>query len=774
MSELSRAMMVILALAVMTTASCAANMYYLSPDGDDEAAGTREAPWQTLQQASETAAAGDTVILLPGRYEGQLRPVNSGTEQGPITFRSETRHAAELVGTGDGSPAILLEDIAYLRFEGLYVSPYPDRGTWLYAQGCSHLTFEDCRMEDSVGGLSIHFEDSEHIYVRDSIFQRQHRAGDMFRLTNCSHLLLEGNTISRAAHSPFNLRPDHGGTNIVVRGNVFHSAWGRAFEFFGSQDVLFEHNIIAHSFNSGRSGSANSKFATTRGIFRFNRVFHNPHGSIHLYPFRDVWLDTICFYNNVFDHNGNYGIAVSSNNDQSRDIVFSNNIFSRNDPHGNERQIQLRGGVPEQTRLLRNVFSGSEPDLPLVQDYGDLFTVEALESQEMREEHGARYLGNLQIDPGYVNPDIYDHALRADSPLRNAGIPLARALTTDEGNLLAVDDTTPFYDGYGLEGEVGDLIAVGAADRIARVVQIDHEDRTLLLDRDVTWQQGDPVSLPWSGEAPDIGVYEHGDQGRVSVQAVAEPFEVLVDEEVTLRAVVHGAAQPRHFRWCLGDGNVAEGAEITHAWDEAYDYAVRVRMTDADGRHHYGPGYVVVSEPDDPTAPLIHSTWNRDDNSSWWLWKTYRPRPVTFRDIVDEETGRGFRHVVAQEDQARLPAQINPIDWDIDRYPRVFIRYRMGEGTPLAIHLRTFAGNTGVVAASPGAEVRDDARLADHVLHDDGQWHEIEFDVRVIREIEPDVNILERMHIIDTPRSAVREGHFFDLDEVIIGPEVDG
>ncbi len=473
----------------------------------------------------------------------------------------------------------------------------------------------------------------------------------------------------------------------------------------------------------------------------------------------------------MFDDSGHYGIAVSSSGDQVRDLIFANNIFSRNDPHGTERQIRMRGGTPEQTLLMHNVFAGSERGLPLVHDYGDAFTVEALQDDQLQAEHGERYIGNMDIDPGYVDADNYTHSLGEDSALRNAGVFLTATAGAGEGTLLAVEDAAPFYDGYGIEGEVGDLIAVGTPDQRARVVEVDYDENTLRLDREISWQDGAPVSLPWSGTAPDIGVYEHGDTGRVSVQVIAEPFVVAPGEACTLRAVIHGDAQPQQITWWLGDGNIAEGPEVTHTYEEEYDYAVRVRVVDAEGTVHYGPGYVRVAEPLDPDAPLVHSTWGRDDDSAWWLWKSYRPMPSTFRDIVDAETGRGYRHIVAEEDEARLPAQIHPAGWDIDRYPRVSIRYRIGEGTPVGIRLRTFRARTALVAASPAAQTEDARRIADYTLHDDGEWHVLEFDARLMREVESGLQVLEGMHIIDWPRSAVQEGHFIDLDEVIIGPE---
>jgi hypothetical protein len=67
--------------------------------------------------------------------------------------------------------------------------------------------------------------------------------------------------------------------------------------------------------------------------------------------------------------------------------------------------------------------------------------------------------------------------------------------------------------------------------------------------------------------------------------------------------------------------------------------------------------------------------------------------------------------------------------------------------------------------------VSDDVRVADHVLVDDGQWHELEFDARLIREVAPNATHLEGMRIGAAPREDVVEGHWYDLDEVMIGPE---
>ncbi len=785
-----RLMMVALMVAVMCAVTEGAE-YYLSPDGDDEAAGTREAPWQTLERASETADAGDTVILLPGRYEGQLRPVNSGTADAPIVFRAEPRLSAVLIGES-GERTIAIEDVEHIRIEGLHVDPDGGGRGWLTIRNASHITVDDCRMENSTYGLAAHVDRTENVRVHNSVFQRQTGGGNMFRVSNSTRIVIEGNSISRAGHSPLQFFPQNTNRYIVIRGNVFHAAWGRPFEFFHDRDVLFEHNIIAHAFNSGWSNTSNAKLGFTRGIVRFNRTFRNPHSAISMYPWRDEGaLNRMRLYNNVWDDTGDRPIAIRSGNEDTRDITVMNNVFSRNSPHvppGPQPQLILSSGSPEQTRVVRNVFTGSEPGLPVVRDYGEDFTVEQLDSDELRAEHGVRYRENVDVDPGYVDPDNYNHALREDSPLRDAGHFLTTARDAGEGNLLAVEDAAFFYDGFGIDGEQGDIIAVGAPDQQATVTRVDHESNALHLDRDLTWSDGAPVSLPWSGVSPDIGVYEHGDDGRVTVQVATEPFEVQPGEQVTLRALVHGAAQPEHTHWWLGDGNVAQGTEVTHAYEDEYDYAIRVAVLDTEGRTHRGTGYVWVTEAVDPTEPLIHSTWCPDDEMAWWLWKSYRPMPAAFRDVIEDGVRHGpntrgipedyelpgegvnYRHIMAPEaDSSRLPALLRPDGWDIDLYPEVFVRYRVGEGTPLVLLLKPFGRSALVVALSPAGD-EDLTPVADYVLHDDQQWHELSFDVRKVREIYPELQVLEALQFFGRPVSAVEKGHWFDLDEVIIRP----
>jgi hypothetical protein len=68
--------------------SFAASIYYVSTTGADTNAGTQAAPFRTIAKAANVAAAGDTVIVLPGTYNESVNLTRSGSAAGgKINFR---------------------------------------------------------------------------------------------------------------------------------------------------------------------------------------------------------------------------------------------------------------------------------------------------------------------------------------------------------------------------------------------------------------------------------------------------------------------------------------------------------------------------------------------------------------------------------------------------------------------------------------------------------------------------------------------------------------
>jgi hypothetical protein len=52
----------------------------------------------------------------------------------------------------------------------------------------------------------------------------------------------------------------------------------------------------------------------------------------------------------------------------------------------------------------------------------------------------------------------------------------------------------------------GDEVSVGT--QTATVLEIDYAQDMLILDTEIEWKQDAPVTLSYSGEAPDLGAFE--------------------------------------------------------------------------------------------------------------------------------------------------------------------------------------------------------------------------------------------------------------------------
>jgi len=740
---------------------------YVAPHGHDSNPGTYEAPWGTPAKAAAEAKAGDIIYFLPGDYTGVLRPRHSGEASSPIRFISLEPGKARLRGRRGGDFVVQLVNVEHIQVEGFHIDPAYEDGRWVLIESSKFITIANNLMENSLqGSIPFFVEAGTNIFLRGNTLRRM--APDrktsnpirlnLIRFSYTNKIVLEGNTFGCTVHGSLDFQPPGSTKDIVVRGNVFHAEWSRNFEFFGSENVLFEGNLLTDSFKGGYGGSS-SKFMVAGGIFRFNQIIDNPGAPLRIFDawFReeDKWdkqISHLRLYNNVFVNNLDYGISLTIRANM-QDVLFVNNIFYRNDLAGDGRQIELTDARPEEVRFQRNAIRIDE-ERPFTGSIGQshLFTE------------------TLDAPPGFVDVKQNNYALRADSPLRDAGLFLTHALTSGSGNVIAVADAVFFYDGFGIPGESGDLVAVGSPHQVARVLAADWELGTLELDRSITWQAGDPVSLVWDGKAPDIGLYEHGSAGRGSVQVLVTPAQQnrgLVE----LKAVIHGNLLPVSFSWQLGDGTTAQGAVVQHCYDKAGNYPIKVRITDKAGRHHWGTAYVVVEPERDPSAPLLCSTFNIDDSDWWWRWRIAEPAPTNWRVKRDPESGNGILVVEAPGGSTlgTLPALLRVEGWDIDAYPFVKIRYAIVPGTPLGLYLEGF-GNRHVVTAATLTHLDTAHPQAGRTyLLDDGEWHEQIIDVRVIREIYPEVKVMEGIGFRTGSRLAAPPSGF-QLDEFAILP----
>ena len=71
---------------------------YVNAQAGREGNGTREMPFKHINEAAKVAKPGDEVLVAPGIYREYVDPVNGGTEEQRIVYRSEVPLGAVITG----------------------------------------------------------------------------------------------------------------------------------------------------------------------------------------------------------------------------------------------------------------------------------------------------------------------------------------------------------------------------------------------------------------------------------------------------------------------------------------------------------------------------------------------------------------------------------------------------------------------------------------------------------------------------------------------------
>lgn len=705
-------------LILLAPARCAPGAeHFVSATGSDAGPGTQAAPWRTIDKANESLQPGDTVTLLPGDHEGVLSPRCDGLPGRPVTYRSSRPLAARLVG---GNPIIALDKRRHITIDGLRVEPR--NGRLLHANECEHLVVQNCRFEGSRGSYTgARLVKCRRVLLRGNVFTRLLSVrkgavlvGNMIQADRCDRLVIEGNTIGHAGHSPAHLREC---THLVIRRNLFCAGWGRGFETFNATPMLFEENIITEEVDSGGSADSRGKVLAMDGIFRRNLVLRNYDMALasNSYIYREgmpAWvLKNSRLYSNTLYHNHTYSWIITARSGDLTTVsgnVWQNNIFYHNDPLGDFRALRI-GRMGEGNRFVHNAFYGDRPGRKVIEIWADGKGYQRFTLAGAEKHMPGLFASNLEVEPRFVDGARDDCRLSPGSPCIDKGAPLTRTTQPGQGRRLPVADARWFYDGFGIAGQQGDLIFVGSDRRRCRVVKTDREANVLLVDRDLRWQAGEPVSAPYLGRSPDLGAMESG--------AEQEPW-------------FHRLTVPPGVRW---------------------------------------------QPPTDPKAPLVATDFEDATLEQWgYVWNLDRKRATDYARVKDTAaSGTYSLRLHATGRKSILAGDVKPRLWEIDRFPVVRFAYRIPKGVPVGAWLDCFdteehgAGRV-CVGGSPARASGGSKDLNKYQLIDDNRWHTVVMDARVVRDAFPGVKYLQAFQFY-THRNGAK-GQEFWVDDFAISP----
>jgi parallel beta-helix repeat protein len=214
-------------LFLLSHAAGAATEYHVSPRGADSASGSKGSPWKTLAKACSIAGAGATVIVKAGVYYETLRPINSGSDGKPITFRSEVPGGAIIDGEKTRSYGVdLTAPSSYVRIDGFEIRNHTADGVTVndfYSRKKRGIEVVNCSVHDN--------------------------AGDGVSVRNSQDSLVEGNEITNNGQTAIAMGGKTGSSNLVIRSNRIHHNAKDGIQG-NVTNLVAEHNVLYDQFST--------------------------------------------------------------------------------------------------------------------------------------------------------------------------------------------------------------------------------------------------------------------------------------------------------------------------------------------------------------------------------------------------------------------------------------------------------------------------------------------------------------------------------------------
>lgn len=250
---------------LFTTTNLLASTFYVAPNGNDNADGSTNAPWLTLQHGADNLKAGDTLIVRKGVYKGFVMGWDSqvcGTKKNPIVVKAESGAEINDVNnkTKDG---INLEGASYVVIDGFTIRN--TKGTITRA-GIRAVTDTGVIIRnntiDSCGTWGILTGFSENVTIENNSASRSVGQHGIYFSNSADNPVIRGNRVFGNNDCGIHMNGDSsmGGdgkiSNALVENNIIWDngkSGGSGINCDGVQNSRIQNNLLYNNHSSGIS-----------------------------------------------------------------------------------------------------------------------------------------------------------------------------------------------------------------------------------------------------------------------------------------------------------------------------------------------------------------------------------------------------------------------------------------------------------------------------------------------------------------------------------------
>lgn len=323
--------------------------FYVSPTGNDNAAGTQQAPWQTLQQAANEVVAGDTVEVEPGDYAGFVMGWNNpqnGTAAAPITWNAEpgVTITSRNNETADG---IDLEYCSYIVINGFAVTNTGGTITraGIRAAGESEGDVIEHNNVDGCGEWGIFTAFANSALILDNVASNSQTQHGIYVSNSSDNDVVEGNTVF-----------GNYDCGIQFNGDISQGDDGIM------SDELIEDNVIYDNGTGGGSAINCDGLQNSRIV---NNLLYDNHASgISLFQIDGGGpsIDNVVV-NNTIVNAADSRWALNIQNGSTGNTVYNNILYDANPAHGSiDISSDSLPGFTSDYNIVVNAFTTDDGD----------------------------------------------------------------------------------------------------------------------------------------------------------------------------------------------------------------------------------------------------------------------------------------------------------------------------------------------------------------------------------------------------------------------------